>query len=170
MTMKDDKRIQEVYRAMKKAKEVRMYRRYQAIYLRLTGVKLLDIARIVGVTKKTIDNYWAAYRHGGLAALVPEKQTGAPKKLTEQQEKDLLNVIITKTPVDVGFPTTYNWTAKIVGEYVQKEYGVSYSIRGMTKVLHRLGLSFTRPTYTLKKADPEKQEEFKKEFDALKKN
>lgn len=123
MTSKE-KEVEAVYKAMKDAKEARMYKRYQAIYLKLTGVKLLDIAKIVGVTKKTVDNYWAVYRKEGLDGLVPEKQTGAPKKLTKQQETDLLELIVNKTPVDVGFPVSYNWTAKIVREYVLKEYGI----------------------------------------------
>lgn len=36
-------------------------------------------------------------------------------------------------------------------------------------MLHRLNLSYTRPTYVLKKADKEKQEEFKVTFEGLKK-
>ena len=40
----------------------------------------------------------------------------------------------------------------------------------MAVILHRLNLSYTRPTYVLKKADPEKQEIFKFDFEALKKH
>ena len=39
----------------------------------------------------------------------------------------------------------------------------------MLQVLYRLDLSYTRPTYTLAKADPEKQEAFKQDFEVLKK-
>jgi putative transposase len=39
----------------------------------------------------------------------------------------------------------------------------------MLQVFHRLNLSYTRPTYTLAKADKEKQEAFKQEFEDLKK-
>ncbi|SHJ39864.1 putative transposase [Lutispora thermophila DSM 19022] len=38
----------------------------------------------------------------------------------------------------------------------------------MVYVLHRLNLNFTRPTYTLDKADPQKQEMFKQGFELLK--
>ncbi len=40
----------------------------------------------------------------------------------------------------------------------------------MTIVLKRLGLSYTRPTYTLAKADPEKQKQFVQDFEECKKN
>jgi transposase len=40
---------------------------------------------------------------------------------------------------------------------------------GMLEMLQRLNLSYTKPTYNLAKADPQKQEEFKQEFELLKK-
>lgn len=39
----------------------------------------------------------------------------------------------------------------------------------MADVLYKLNLSYTRPTYVLKKVDPIKQEIFKQDFDVLKK-
>jgi len=47
---------------------------------------------------------------------------------------------------------------------------VEYSQRSVAYVLHRLNLSYTMPTYTLKKADPEKQENFINDFENIKKN
>lgn len=44
------------------------------------------------------------------------------------------------------------------------------SHRGMTEVLYRLNLSYTRPTYVLAKADKKKQEQFKNNFKELKKH
>lgn len=41
--------------------------------------------------------------------------------------------------------------------------------RGMAEVLYRLNLSYTRPTYVMKKADKNKQEKFKNYFEELKK-
>jgi putative transposase len=52
----------------------------------------------------------------------------------------------------------------------KKKYGVVFTDRGVRALLYRLGLSYTRPTYTLAKADPEKQEAFKEEFETAKKN
>ena len=165
-------RIEEIImieQVMKSTKNIRLYKRYQVIFLKLTGKPIKEIADIVKVSERTVDNYWAAYRVKGLESLVPKKPTGQPKKLTDDQEFELLDLIINNTPAGVGFPASYNWNAKIVCDYVLREYNVKYSIRGMTKVLHRLGLSFTRPTYTLKKADPEKQKEFRNDFEEIKK-
>ena len=35
--------------------------------------------------------------------------------------------------------------------------------------MHRIKLSYTRPTYSLAKADPEKQEKFREELESIKK-
>lgn len=162
--------VVKVEQAMKETKNIRMYKRYQVIFLKLTGKTIREIANTVKVSERTVDYYWVAYREKGLEGLVPKKPTGQPKKLTDDQEFELLDLIINNTPAGVGFPASYNWNAGIIREYVLREYNVKYSIRGMTMVLHRLGLSFTRPTYTLKKADPEKQEKFREDFEEIKKN
>lgn len=90
--------------------------------------------------------------------------------MTEEQEKKLVEIVTTKTPDEVGFPPRKNWNAWIIMQWVKENYGLEYSHSGMCKVLHRLGLSFTRPTYTLAKANPKKQEEFKQQFELLKKS
>ena len=63
-----------------------------------------------------------------------------------------------------------NWTSALICCAVKEKYGVEYSERGMRNLLERIGLSYTRPTYTLAKANPKKQEEFKEKFKELKKN
>jgi hypothetical protein len=51
-----------------------------------------------------------------------------------------------------------------------KEFNIIMSHRRMAEVLYRLNLSYTRPTYVLAKADKEKQEQFKNDFEELKKH
>jgi len=64
----------------------------------------------------------------------------------------------------------YNWTLKIISSFIEKEWNQTYTLRGVSRLLHDLGLSYTKPTYTLAKADPLKQKEFVEEtFPAYKK-
>lgn len=70
----------------------------------------------------------------------------------------------------VGFPNRKNWYINIAQQWIKDNLNVEYSHRGTAEVLYRLELSFTRPTYTLAKADPQKQEEFKQESELLKKS
>lgn len=90
---------------------------------------------------------------------------GAPRMLTDKQEKQLYDVILTKTPDEVGFLYRKNWTSSLAVKWVKENFEVEYSINGMLNLLHRIKLSYTRPTYTLAKADPVKQEAFKQELE-----
>ncbi|WP_442956445.1 helix-turn-helix domain-containing protein [Paenibacillus sp. YIM B09110] len=63
-------------------------------------------------------------------------------------------------PHDVGFTAKFNWTLGLIGEYISREFEKSYSIRGISKLMHRMGLSYTKPTYTLAAANEEKQRLF----------
>ena len=104
-----------------------------------------------------------------MESLLIVKQPGAQKKLTDEQETELLCVISTQTPEEAGLGVFANWTAALACAFVKQKFGISYSSRGMLNLFDRLGLSYTRPTYTLDKADPKKQEQFRKTFETLKK-
>lgn len=162
--------IDELKVAMEKTKDRRHFERYQAVYLYLSGYKMKVIAEIINRHRVTVSNYISAYNDGNIAGLTLGHSPGKSPKLSEKQMVDLLKTISTKVPADVGFTARYNWTLALAVEFVENEFNVSYSLRGMSSLLHRLGLSYTRPTYTLEKADSEKQKEFVQDtFPAIKK-
>lgn len=169
--MSNQKQLVAVKEAMRCAKDRRHFERYQAIYLYLSGYKMKEIAQIIGRIPETVGIYIATYKESGLDGLVLGHSPGKPSKLSKEQKAMLLEIVSTQVPADVGFPARYNWTLALVVEFVQKKWSISYSLRGMSGVLAQLGLSHTRPTYTLEKADPEKQKVFVEEtFPAQKKS
>lgn len=156
--------------AMKTTKNKRMYERYQTIYFYVQGYSIKEIMNMIGRSEKTIYNYVNAYKEKGLDGLIMGQSTGAPRKLSPEQEQELVQVIASKLPVDVGFLAKYSWTLSIIVSFIKREWNVSYTLRGVSRLLHDLGLSYTKPTYTLAKADPVKQQEFREvTFPAYKK-
>jgi transposase len=156
---------------MKTTKNKRMFERYQALYLYKTGYNREEIASIIGRSTRSVNSYISAYLRNGIEGLQMQRQSGCPRKLTPDQESQLVEVITTKVPNDVGFTSKYSWTLKIITSYVEREFGPTYTLRGMSYVLHKLNLSYTKPSYTLANGDPIKQEQFKNEtFPVLKKN
>lgn len=162
--------INTLRRLSRKTKDVRMKLRYDVIKLHIQGRTKTEIADIFSITYQTVRNYINAYTEAGIDGLEITKPPGRETKLNKEQEQQLYDCISTKLPKDVGFAPFVNWTAPLACQWVLKEYGVSFSERGMRDVFYRLKLSHTRPTYTLKKADPEKQAIFKAEFEELKKS
>lgn len=161
--------IEAIETAMRQTKDKRMYQRYHVIYLHLKGWTNKDIAESEGLCGHTVGTYVSKYKKEGLNGLELKHSTGAPRFITEEQEQYLVKIITTKTPDEVGFPNRKNWNIGLVQQWVKNTFDINYSHRGMAEVMYRLNLSFTRPTYTLAKADPIKQAEFKKDFELLKK-
>ena len=75
----------------------------------------------------------------------------------------------TCTPEEAGVGIFANWTAPLACRLVEERFQVKFSERGMRDLFYRTGLSYTRPAYTLNKADPEKQDAFRQQFEDLKK-
>jgi putative transposase len=165
-----EEKINELSKAIKIEKNAKQKRRYNTVLLYLKGYTLSQIADIYDMAEQTIRNNITLYKKDGIEGLKIKKKPGRTKKLTDEQEKELYTIIETQTPNDVGFAPFMNWTAPIVCKLVEKKYNVKFSERGMRNLFDRIKLSYTRPTYTLEKADPEKQEIFKSEFEIVKKN
>jgi len=161
--------IQAIKKAIKETKQKRMYIRYQVILYHLKGHTNIEISKLVDLAQHTVGIYIKKYKQNGLDGLVMHHSSGAPRMLTDAQEQKLYDVISTKTPDEVGFAYRKNWTSSLAVQWVKVNFKVEYSINGMLDLLHRIKLSYSRPTYTLAKADPEKQEVFKQEFEGLKK-
>ena len=162
--------VMELRHLSKQEKDVRQKARYEVALLHAEGKSSQDISEFLHIPYRTVAWYVSLYEKGGAQALKLGKAPGAKKKLTDEQEKELYDTISNHTPEEAGVGIFANWTAPLACEYVKVHFGASYSPRGMRDLFYRLRLSYTRPTYTLKKADPEKQEAFREEFESLKKN
>jgi len=167
-----DDSVKDYYRLLKASKaekSVKQKMRYDVVLLYMEGYPRKQISQILHIPLRTVSYHISHYENGGMEALILIKQPGAPKKLSDTQEAELLSVISTQTPQEAGVGVFANWTAALACAFVEQRFGVSFSTRGMLNLFKRLGLSYTRPTYTLNKADPEKQEQFRETFETLKK-
>ncbi|NOW06625.1 transposase [Clostridium beijerinckii] len=161
--------VSEIKDALKHTKSIRLYKRYSVLLKHFDGFTNRKIAEVENIDEHTVATYVKNYKANGLERLNIAQGGGAIKKINEAQEKIILDTITTKTPEDFGFESKMNWTIELVRQWVLKEFNIKMSRRGIAYVLHRLNLSYTRPTYVLAKADKEKQEKFKNDFKVLKK-
>jgi transposase len=161
--------IQAIKATITANKDLRMHERYQTILLKLHGVPKEDIVKMVGRSLSTIYNYMNAYAQDGIEGLKIGTPSGRQPFLSPEQEQRVYEMIVNQPPVNGGFPAKMNWTSPLIRKWIEREFGVLYSDSGTRKLLYRLKLSFTVPTYTLAKADSLKQEAFVQEFEAYKK-
>jgi transposase len=159
--MTTQNKIQELTEAMKQTDSTRQYERYLAVRLHLTGRSYSEIADILGRTYPSISTYCKSYEEGGLPALNLGHAPGGPRKLTDEQEQEIAETIVSKKPVDVGFEARHTWTLAILAAWIERRFGQSFTEKGVSKLLTRLGFSYSKATYTLARANPAEQRTFR---------
>ena len=137
----------------------RMARRIKGVWLARRGLSCSKIMDVTGAKRRTIQEWVERYNRGGIERLFDQPRSGAPRKLTPEAEQKIFQRI-------QGGPQKTDkvsvFSAPVIREIIQREYGVLYSLTGLLDWLHRMGLSYLAPRPRHDKADPQAQEEFKK--------
>ena len=133
--------LRQIEQAMKEAPSKSLYRRYQVIYLYLQGYKNVEIACIVSLTPHTVGIQIKKYKENGWDGLLPLLKSGCPRKLSPEQEAELIDTIINKTPADIGIEPYMTWDCKLLCIWVKQTFGISFSKGGMRDRLLRLVLA-----------------------------
>ena len=111
--------------------------RVKAVIALSKGWSAVQVAEILLFDEKTSRHYFERYQQGGIPALMDDHYPGAEPKLDEHQMSELEAYL-----EEHIFPD-----AKSVIAHIDKQYGVHYSVSGVTDLLHRLGFSYKKPTH-----------------------
>jgi len=132
--------------------------RIKAILLLNDGFSYAQVAKILMLDSITIRRYEKQFESVGVYGLIECRYLGSHGTLTKMQEMGLITHLRNHT---------YH-TVKEIVIYAQKHYRKSYSIEGMTHLLHRIGFVYKKTKQVPGKVHLEKQEEFKKKYELLK--
>jgi transposase len=130
--------------------------RLRAVHARQLGYAVADIAAILGVREETVSRWCSRYEHGGSEAL-PGERTGRPigsgRRLTQEQEQSLQQMIETKSPQELGIASAL-WTRRAVRELIHQQIGIRLPIRTVGEYLRRWGFTPQKPVRKAYKQDP----------------
>ena len=132
--------------------------RYRAVLLALDGQEAVAIARALGRSRRSVQDWVYAYRDGGVDDLLPGKSPGRPTKLPRDREAELMKRLDAGPLPSDGVCTL---RGKDVVAILEREFGVKYSLDGAYDLLERLGYSCLSPRPLHEKADPQQVEQFK---------
>ena len=122
-------------------------RRRQAVKLRLKGMKLVEIAKTVELSRMTVTSAVKAYEEGGWSA-VPVRRRGRKagdgRRLTESQESEIRRIICERTPDQFKLEFAL-WTRLAVGELVRQKFGIRLPVRTIGHYLKRWGFTPQKP-------------------------
>lgn len=135
-------------------------RRKRAIALLGEGLTPVEVARRVGVDRRSVRRWKAAHRQGGQRALKAKPAPGRPPKL-QAGDRERLEEILLAGAKKAGYPSDL-WTCRRVAEILSDRFGVSYHPGHVARLLHGLGWSPQKPQRRASERDDERAQRWVK--------
>ena len=119
-------------------------RRQRAIALLNEGHAPVEVARLVGVDRRSVRRWNAAYRREGDKGLAAQPVPGRPSKLSARQRQRLERILLRGAKAS-GFESDL-WSCPRVARVIQVVFGISYHVDHLGRLLRSLGWTPQRPT------------------------
>lgn len=142
-----------------KCKDSKIKIKLLAILLFIEGNPSLGVAKILHKSDSTVREWAHRYNENGVNGLIPLPGGKRHSKLTEEQSRKISEVLLS-SPREYGFNKS-NWTLSSLKLWIQKEYGVVFSLQGLHYIIRKLGFTHQRPKKQGKYADKQLQKEFR---------
>jgi transposase len=143
-------------------------RRQRAIALLEEGHAPVEVARLVGVDRRSVRRWNAAYRKQGASGVAARAVPGRPCKLSMRQRARLERMLLRGAAAN-GFESDL-WTCPRVAQVIARGFGIHYHVDHIGRLLRSLGWTPQRPTRRALERDEEGiQRWIKQEWPRIKK-
>lgn len=137
-----------------RAREQRERVRLQAAGMFEEKVAPAEVARRLRVSRKSAYAWHRAWADGGRPALA-SKGAGGARCLLSEEQLDRLEAELDAGPAAHGWVEDQRWTLARVAELIWEFFGVRYTLRGASYLLHRIGYSPQVPVHRAAERDEE---------------
>jgi len=148
---------------IRRSRDSRYDHRLHAVLLVAQGMSCPEVARLLGDAPRTVEYWVHQFEEEGLSGLIDLERPGRPSRLGDEQYREI-GEILRLSPLDVGMGTNL-WDGKTLSEFIQSQYGIALGVRQCQRLFRQLGFRMRKPRPVIARADPERQEEHKKNSD-----
>lgn len=141
-----------LHTAQARSRNVRHWRRFQAVLLRADGVPVVTVAQTLDCTETSVYNWVAGWRAEGLAGVAEGVHPGKARRLDPAAEAALERLLSEGDPQAHGYAAT-GWTVPLLRTELAQQGWVAAE-RTIRRTLHRLGWRWKRPKFVLGRPDP----------------
>ncbi|SFS79596.1 helix-turn-helix domain-containing protein [Saccharopolyspora flava] len=116
--------------------------RRQAVAASESGLSHTYVARMYGISRKTVGNWVRDYQRRGEAALVPQRRGRRPGErlaLDDSQQLAVLRTMSARLPDEAGLPHLL-WTRRAVVELIHRDLGTALSPATVDQYFVRWGV------------------------------
>lgn len=128
--------------------------RREAAALFEQGLSAPEVAARLEVSGKSARAWRRLWAEGGVRALASKGPSGPDQRLNTAQLAQL-EALLTAGPVAAGYTEDQRWTLARVAKLIRDNFGVSYSLKGVSLLLHRLGWTPQMPRHRAAERDEE---------------
>jgi len=118
-------------------------RRERGIALLTEGYAPVEVAHMLGVDRRSVRRWNAAFRKTGNKGIAAKPAPGRPAKLDEADKRRLEKVLL-KGATAAGYPTDL-WTCPRVAQVIAEHFAVTYHVDHIGRLLRTLGWSPQKP-------------------------
>jgi transposase len=144
---------QRLARALQRAKDLRLFRRVQAVLLVARGWTVAEVARITAATPDAIYHWIRLY----LKTHRPDSLGDAPRSGRPPTAGCITDARIVREfrrdPLRLGYNST-GWTVALLAQHLGRKYSCPITARTLRRRMHDLGLCWKRPRYVYADKDP----------------
>lgn len=119
------------------------HRRERGIALLGDGYAPVEVAHMLGVDRRSVRRWNAAFRKTGKRGIAAKPAAGRPAKLNAADKRRLEKVLL-KGAKAAGFPSDL-WTCPRVAQVIAERFAVTYHVDHIGRLLHALGWSPQKP-------------------------
>jgi transposase len=145
-------------------KELFIYKK-QVVRLKELGKSGAEIEELTGINQSAVSRIWQSYLKSGIAGIKPKKpgkKKGGNMVLTAEEQREIRQTIISKTPNQLRM-SGFLWTLSKISQHIWDRYRKRVSVRCLSNYMKRWGLTCQRPTKRACGQDIARVEKFKRE-------
>jgi len=145
---------------IRRSYEARYDHRLHAVLMVAQGQSCNKVSELLGDSPRAVAYWVNRFEAEGLSGLADADRPGRPSKLDEHQLR-AADEALRSHPSQYGLEGNL-WGGKILSQFIAQQFDVELGVRQCQRLFRRLGFRLRKPRPLIAKADPGKQQDFKK--------
>ncbi len=137
--IRSDYDARQMRRLAKQSKCSKQSRRLLSLAAIYDGMSRADAARVGGMDRQTLRDWVHHFNDEGPDGLFDRKENGSVRRLSAEQLEELASIV--ETGPDPDTHGVVRWRRVDLKRVIETRFGVSYSERYVSQILHDLGFS-----------------------------
>jgi transposase len=142
----DGRDRRQLTKALRQVRDSRTYRRMLAVLCIAQGLLLDEVAKLVGMSRRSIYRWIDRYGHGHRVDDLPDRARSGRPAIAAAISDRRIGWELRRDPMKLGYQTS-SWTVGLLAKHLTDRYDCPISARTLRRRLDQMGLSWKRPRY-----------------------